>query len=160
MSWQDHLAEEQRKRAARRERARERTEARRRAQAGYVRAFLPRFAEALRGAGDTYNQSAPDQVKVNGPRKGEGGDRVDIAVSDCGFAFQDSGKGFVRIDRYDPEASEAYAFLAPVLNRAGDLVGWQEKQVFPGGKSLGRNLDTLTEYYLMQTIRRRLLAAP
>jgi hypothetical protein len=157
MNWQTQLAEQTKKREERRLQARQKTEGRRKQQSAFVKAFLPRLAESLRGAAETYNQAAAEEAKVDGPRKADAGDTVDLAINKQGFRFEDSGKGFIRVYRVSGDQMGSYAYLQPVLNRAGDLVGWQEKQIFPGGKTRGHRLDTLTEQYLITTVKNRLL---
>ena len=157
MSWGNHLAAEARKREERRNQARQKTEARRKTQAGFVNVFLPQWADALRTAADTYNQSVSQKISVDSPRKSGAGDAFQVSIMKSGFRFEDSGKGFIRVYRLMNDFTEEYSFVQPVMNRAGDLTGWQEKQVFPGGKTLGRNLDSLTEAYLLTTVRLRLL---
>jgi hypothetical protein len=157
MSWGDHLAAEARKREKRRHQARQTTEARRKTQAGHVKVFLPQLAGALRGAADTYNQSVSTKIDVDSPRKRGAGDAFEVSLLKRGFRFEDSGKGFIRVYHFGDDFTDEYAFVQPVTNKAGDLTGWQEKQVFPGGKTMGRNLDSLTEAYLLATVRLRLL---
>jgi len=159
VSWEEHLLREAQKRQERRNQAQQKTESRRKAQAAHVRAFLPRWAEALRGAADTYNRAVSEKIKIDGPRKGSSGETFDISLQGQGFRFEDSGKGFIRIFDIVADQSHEYAFVQPVLNKPGDLKGWHEKQVFPGGKTFGRSLETLTEEYLLATVRRRLLQA-
>ena len=157
MSWGNHLAAEAKKREERRSQARQKTEARRKNQAGLVKVFLPQWASALRAAADTYNQSVSKKIDVDSPRKSGAGDAFQISLLDDGFRFEDSGKGFIRVYRFGDDFTNEHAFVQPVTNRAGDLTGWQEKQVFPGGKTMGRNLDSLTEEYLLATVKLRLL---
>lgn len=157
MNWQTHLAEETRRREERRQQARQKTEGRRKQQSAFVKAFLPRLAESLRGAAETYNQAAAEKAKVEGPKKSDSGDVVDLAINKQGFRFEDSGKGFIRVYRASGDQMGSYAYVQPVLNRAGDLVGWQEKQIFPGGKTRGHTVDTLTEQYLITAVKNRLL---
>lgn len=159
MGWEDHLAAEAKKREERRSQARQKTEARRKTQAGFVKGFLPRLATALRSAADTYNQSASAKIDVGSPHKGGAGDSFQITQLKNGFRFEDSGKGFIRIYQIGEDFTAEYSFLQPSMNKAGDLTGWQEKQVFPGGKTLGRNLDSLSEAYLLATVRSHLLQA-
>ena len=154
MNWQEHLAEEARRRATRRNEAAKKSEERRRVQARHSAALLPLLAAALKRAADGYNRAAAGNIRVEGPRKGAMGDTLELTREKTGYRFEDSGKGFIRIFEFDAERQSEYAFLQPLLNRAGDLVGWQEKQVFSGGKTLGRTVDSLSEAYLVSTARR------
>lgn len=157
MGWEEHLAAEAAKREERRNQARQKTEARRKTQAGLVKAFVPKFAQALRAAADTYNQTVSTKINVDNPRKGGTGDTFQVSLEKQGFRFEDSGKGFVRVYRFGDDFTEEYAFVQPTMNKAGDLTGWNEKQVFPGGKTMGRTIETLTEAYLLATVKLRLL---
>jgi hypothetical protein len=158
VNWQDHLAEEAKRRNERKASAAKQSEQRRQVQARHVQSLFPQLADAFNQAAAIYNQAGGQAVQVDGPRRDKTGETLDLTIEKKGYRFADSGKGFVRVFEIEPEREGEHAFVQPLVNKAGDLVGWQEKQVFSGGKTLGRTVDTLTEAYLMAIVRRRLLA--
>jgi hypothetical protein len=126
---------------------------------GHVRDFMSRFAEWLREAAATFNQSAADRLEVDVRRSGERVEWIRLCFNGSGYLFTSVGKGTIQVERFTPAGRTPCALLRPRLNGSGILSGWREQQLFEGGQTIRRGDDELCEHYLLHMMRSRLIAS-
>jgi hypothetical protein len=124
----------------------------------YVSVILPRLAEALREAADIYNQTAVRKVEVDGPSHEAETNRLEITMEELGFRFEDCGKGFVSVLEIVSGESREWARVEPQADPEGRLVAWRESILYPKKGTSTRSLDGLSQTYLLNLLRKRLLS--
>ena len=118
---------------------------------------MPLLADALRHAAVIYNQAAVEKVHVDGPQFEGTHETLNLTISHSGFRFEDAGEGFVRVREVSPDAVQEHATLKPLVDRTGELRGWDELAAANCGHKVERTVDSLSEAYLMSMVRRRLI---
>jgi len=141
----------------RKARARKLHRERRRQHARHTGALLPLLADALRHAAEIYNQAAVEKVHVDGPQSEGTYATLNLTISHSGFRFEDAGEGYVRVWEVSPDTLQEHATLKPLVDRTGELRGWDELAAASCGQKVERTVDSLSEAYLMSMVRRRLL---
>jgi hypothetical protein len=124
----------------------------------HVSGMLPRLAEALQEAADIYNQAAVRKVAVVGPLPNVEQGKLELTMEKWGFRFEDSGKGFVRVLEFGSGDTREWARVEPKTDRSGRLVAWRESTLLPTKGTKTRSLDGLSQTYLLNLLRRRLLS--
>jgi hypothetical protein len=118
---------------------------------------LHQLAFALKYAAGIYNQGAPSKMSVEGPSASRPA-RLSLSIQSIGYRFEETEEGFLYVSEIGEGTQRAWARLEPQSDTSGHIVCWRERRLQEKSSATLRTSDGLSEEYLINLVRRRILA--
>jgi hypothetical protein len=119
-------------------------------------ALLHLLADALTQAAGIYNQGAVSKVTVEGPSR-SGPPRLRLTIQSMGYCFEETAEGALYVSEIGDGTPRGWASLEPQTDQAGRIVCWRERKLRTSTSPTLRTVDGLSEEYLLNLLRRRLV---
>lgn len=117
-----------------------------------VSTMLTLMAVEFQEAALIYNQTGSKIVEVTAPMQVSEGESLKLLLNGAGFGFVNQNSDRIQIFEISGDTTSLYAELYPNTDGHGDLVGWEEKQIYAGGILMDRTLNALTNSYFIATV--------